>query len=120
MPLLTLHYSKELVPVFGLETYIYDYIIRPYVLEDCFDGKHYSNFFEELLPCLLGDVPLYMGDSRWCKHNCAPPHFACQAQKSIDNNLLGIHIGHEGPIAWLPRSSNLTLPPGFLFVGMSE
>jgi hypothetical protein len=41
------------------------YIIRLYVLENRFNGEHYANFLEEMLPCLLENVHLHVFESRW-------------------------------------------------------
>ena len=78
-----------------------DYIIGPYFFEGCLTGQVYVNFLQNVLPQLMEDVHLHVRMDMQMQYDGAPPHYA-------------LWIGRGGPVAWPPRSPDLTSPDYFL------
>jgi hypothetical protein len=59
-------------------------------------------------------------ESMWFQHDGAPPHFASRVRNWLDNNFSDRYIGRGGPIAWPPRSPDLTPLGVYLWMRIKE
>lgn len=94
---------------------INDYLIGPYILPPRLTGRIYSIFLEEVLPGLLEDIPLDIRQHLWFQHDGAPAHFSVDVQEHLNATFGGRWIGRGGPVAWPPRSPDLTPLDFFLW-----
>ena len=92
-----------------------DQLVGPYLFPDTLDGRKYYNFLHEILPELIRDVPEHIRDRMWFQHDGAPAHFSREVRVLLDA-MYGQHwIGRGGPVAWPPRSPDLTSLDFFLW-----
>ena len=56
----------------------------------------------------------------WRQHDGAPPHYALCSIQVMDEILDEKWIGRGGPVAWPPRSPDLTSPDYFLWSFVEE
>lgn len=70
---------------------------------------------QDHLPRLLEDVDLATRHRMWVQLDGAPPHFASVVRDFLNTRYAGRWIGRGGPVAWPPRSPDLTLPDFFLW-----
>jgi hypothetical protein len=63
---------------------------------------------EKNTPDFLADVPLIIRQELHIMHDGAPAHFNLIARRYLNQKLPGWWIGRGGPIAWPPRSPDLT------------
>ena len=54
------------------------------------------------------------------QHDGAPPHYALCSRQVMNENFDEKLIGRGGPVAWPPRSPNLTSPDYFLWSFVKE
>lgn len=94
---------------------IANYIIGPYLLPPRLDGHVYEQCLIHVLPTFLEDVPLDIRRQMWIQHDGAPAHFDRNVRNHLDNVFPGRWIGRGGPVAWPPRSPDLTPPDFFLW-----
>lgn len=85
-----------------------NYVIGPYLLPARLTGEAYATFIEDVLPELLEDVPYDIRQNMLFMHDGAPPHFSRVAREYLNANFPGRWIGRLGPIAWPPRSPDMT------------
>jgi hypothetical protein len=85
-----------------------DHLIGPYILPDRLNGRNYWIFLNEVLPELLENVPLADIRGMWFQHDGAPAHFAVAVRQFLDARYPNRWIGRAGPIAWPPRSPDMT------------
>lgn len=81
-------------------------IIGPVVLPNRLNGASYLNFLVHELPDIL---PLYLRDNNrlWFQHDGAPPHFAAEVRRFLNEAYGHRWIGRGGPVAWPPRSPDI-------------
>lgn len=99
---------------------ICDRLIGPYLLPPRLTGPIYLNFLEEILPELLEDVPLDIRQQMWLQHDGAPAHFSVAVRAHLNETFGGRWIGRGGPVAWPPRSPDLTPLDFFLWGHMKS
>lgn len=92
-----------------------DHLIGPYLLPDRLTGQYYYNFLREILPDLLQDVDPNLRRSMWFQHDGAPAHFCREVRELLNDTYPNHWIGRGGPIAWPPRSPDLTSLDFFLW-----
>lgn len=92
-----------------------DCLIGPYLLPSRLDGRSYGIFLEYVLPDLLHDVPASLRDRIWFQHDGAPSHFSHYAREYLNRDFPARWIGRGGPIAWPPRSPDLSPIDFFLW-----
>ena len=97
-----------------------DHVIGPYLCEVRLTGQVYANFLQNVLPQLMEDVPLHVRMNMWMQHDDALPHYALCSRQVMDEIFDEKWIGRGGPVAWPPRSSDLTLPDFFLWGFVKE
>lgn len=84
-----------------------DSLLGPYVLPNRLNGRDYTRFLRNQLPCYLEDMPLASRQLMFFMHDGAPAHFSLSARRYL-NQKFGLRwIGRGGPIAWPPRSPDL-------------
>ena len=84
-----------------------NYLLGPHVLHGRLTGESYLHFLQNILPCLLEDVPLATRRAIWFMHDGAPPHNYHIAHDHLNRTFHGRLIANSGPIAWPPRSPDL-------------
>lgn len=67
---------------------------------------------EDVLPYLRNEFNM---DKLWVMMDGAPAHWYRIVRQFIDNSFPDKWIGREGPVAWPPRSPDLTPPDFFLW-----
>lgn len=92
-----------------------DQLIGPFELPSRLNQEAYLDFLTNKLPLLLGDVPLATRRRMLLQLDGAPAHFARTVRDYLNENY-SQWIGKGGPIAWPPRSPDLT-PLDFYFWG---
>lgn len=90
-------------------------LIGPHILPDRLTGEEYLNFLQNHLPNLLEQVPLNIRQDMWLLQDGAPPHFRRDVREFLDNTFPNRWIGRNGPVAWPPRSPDLTPCDFFLW-----
>lgn len=83
-------------------------IIGPLFIEGTLRGENYLNLIRHVVEELLEDVPLQrLGDLHF-QHDGAPAHYARRVREYLNEEFPRRWIGRGGPIAWPPRSPDLT------------
>lgn len=90
-------------------------LVGPYILPDRLSGENYLDFLQNHFPGLLEDVPLNIWQNMWLLQDGAPPHYSLIVRQFLDNNFPNRWIGRVGPVAWPPRSPDLTPCDFFLW-----
>ena len=62
----------------------------------------------------MEDVLLHVRKNMWMQHDGTPPHYALCSRHVINEIFDEKWIGRGGPVAWPPRSPDLTSPDYFL------
>jgi hypothetical protein len=91
-----------------------DIVVGPCLLSERLTAQRYREFLETVLPGLLEDVPLAVRQRLWFQHDGARAHYGEDVRQWLNATYPGRWIGRGGPIAWPPRSSDLT-PMDFFF-----
>jgi hypothetical protein len=81
------------------------------------DGEFLERLTRDILTDVLDDVPLQLPEGMWFMHDGAPPHFSRIARQYLNDHFPGKWIGRNGPVAWPPRSPDLTQSYRFLPLG---
>ena len=90
-------------------------IIGPIFYNRNLTGERYNRLLRTIIEEYLDGLPLAQLQNVWFQHDGAPPHFAAIARDTL-NELFDDHwIGRAGPIAWPPRSPDLTPMDFFLW-----
>lgn len=92
-----------------------DHLIGPYIFPSQITGYTYLTFLQEILPELLEDVPLNIRRQIWFQHCGTSPHFTFNIREYLNKTYGDKWIGRGGPVAWPPRSPNLTPLDFFLW-----
>lgn len=95
-----------------------DQLIGPYVLPNRLDQHVFLEFLENTLPLLMEEVPLLRRRRMQLQLDGAPAHFARIIRDYLNENYPR-WIGRGGPVAWPPRSPDLT-PLDFYFWGFMK
>jgi hypothetical protein len=97
-----------------------DNLIGPYLFPDRLDGRAYLNFLTGILPGLLGHIPGDLLSRMWFQHDGAPAHFSREVRDHLNDTFGDRWIGRGGPVAWPPRSPDLTSLDFFLWGHMKS
>lgn len=92
-----------------------DLIIGPFELPNRLTQEVMLNFLRNDLPLLLEDVPLLTRRNMYFQLDGAPAHYALTVREYLNENYRR-WIGRGGPVAWPPRSPDLT-PLDYYFWG---
>ena len=85
-----------------------DRLIGPFVLENNLRGDTYEVFLRNEFPGLLEDIPLVVRSQMYFQHDGAPPHYSRIVREYLHASFPNRWIGRLGPVAWPPRSPDLT------------
>jgi hypothetical protein len=89
--------------------------VGPYLPPDRLTAQLYRGFLETVLPGLLEDVPLAVRQRLLFQHDGAPAHYGEDVRQWLNETCPGTWIGRGWPIAWPPRSLDLTSIDFFLW-----
>lgn len=98
-----------------------DRILGPFFFDANLTGERYLDFLQfELVPALAilfpnehdPDVP---NNNIWLQQDGAPPHYAVDVRRYLDEVFPGRWIGRRGPMEWPARSPDLTPLDFFLW-----
>lgn len=92
-----------------------DVLVGPVFLPARLNGELYIHFLQEILPPLLEEVPLTVRQRMWFQHDGCPAYFTRIVREFLNNTFPERWIGRGGPIAWPPRSPDLTCLDFFLW-----
>ncbi|GFT08897.1 uncharacterized protein TNCV_4104141 [Trichonephila clavipes] len=95
-----------------------DSLLGPYILPPRLDSHKYLVFLQEVLPELLTDVPAPIRRRMWFQQDGAPSYYARHVREHLDRTFPNRWIGHGGPVAWPPRSPDLSPLDFFLWGAM--
>ncbi|GFW07589.1 DUF4817 domain-containing protein [Trichonephila clavipes] len=87
---------------------------RPRAMQQRFTVNVWAGI--EVLPELLTDVPAPIRRRMWFQQDGAPSHYARHVREHLDRTFPNRWIGCGGPVAWPPRSPDLS-PLDFLLWG---
>ena len=82
---------------------------RTFVFENNLRGDAYEKFLRNELPGLLEDIPLKVRSQMYFQHDGAPPHYSRLVREYLHVSFPSRWLGRLGPVAWPPRSPDLTL-----------
>jgi hypothetical protein len=85
-----------------------DKLIGPFVFDNNLTGDTYEFFLRNELPGLLEDIPLVVRSQLYFQHDGAPPHYTRHVREYLDESFPNRWFGRGGPLAWPPRSPDLT------------
>ena len=108
------HYSQR-DPKVNVWAAIWDNkIIGPYFIDGNLTGLKYLDLLQNVvLPPILNEVDNFRP---WFQQDGAGPHFAIIVRNWLNDNFPDRWIGRSGPVAWPPRSPDLS-PLDFFFWG---
>ena len=72
------------------------------------NGANYLVFLQQVLSELLEELPLEIRRAMWFQHDGAPAHFDNEVCAHLNDTFGSRWVGRGGPIAWPPRSPDLT------------
>ena len=82
-------------------------LITSFVFDNNLTGNTYVAFLRNELPGLLEDIPLIRSQI-YIQHDAAPPHYTRYVREYLNESFPNRWLGRGGPIAWPPRSLDLT------------
>ena len=91
------------------------HVIGPFELPERLDAETFYDFLQDDFENLLENVPLAVRRRIWLQMDGAPAHFARRVRGWCDREFPNRWIGRGGPIAWPPRSPDLTACDFFLW-----
>jgi hypothetical protein len=91
------------------------HVIGPHFLNGNLNREMYLNVLQNEFRDMLDDIPVEIVRRMFFMQDGAPPHFAVNVRRYLDHEYRQRWIGRGGPIAWLPRSPDLTPCDYFLW-----
>jgi len=83
-------------------------LIGPFVFDNNLTGYTYEFFLRNELPGLLQDIPLMIKSQMYFQHDGAPPHYTRHVRDYLNESFPNHTLGRGRPVAWPPRSPDLT------------
>jgi len=83
-------------------------LIGPFVFDNNLTGNTYEAFLRQELPGLLEDIPLMIRSQMYFQHDGGPPHYTRRVREFLNESFRNRWLGRGGPVAWPPRSPDLT------------
>jgi len=83
-------------------------LIGPFVFDNNLTGNTYEAFLRNELPGLLEDIPLMIRSQMYFQHDGAPLHYTQHVRDYLNESFPNRWLGLGGPVAWPPRSPDLT------------
>ena len=90
-----------------------DHVIAPHFFEGRLTEQVFVNFLQNVMLQLMDDAPLHVRMNMWMQHDGAPPHYSLCSRQVMNEIFDEKWIGRGGPVAWPPRSLDLTSPDYF-------
>lgn len=91
-------------------------ILGPYIFENTLTGNRYLNFLQHSFQEILDDLNLEtLAMLQWFQHDGAPPHNQVEVRNYLNQLFPNSWIGRNAPIAWPPRSPDLSVLDFFLW-----
>ena len=91
------------------------YLIGPYFFEENVNGQNFLEMLRDHFPGLLENLDLDTRQRMWLQLDGAGPHYARIVRNSLNETYPDRWIGRLGPVAWPPRSPDLTSPDFYLW-----
>lgn len=85
-----------------------NHVFGPYFLPQRVNSQNFLQFFEEEHANMWEDIPLNLRGQSWIQLDGCPAHYGRNVRNWLNNNYPGRWIGRGGPVAWPPRSPDLT------------
>ena len=82
-------------------------LIGPFVFDNL-TRNTYEVFLRNELPGLLEYIPLMIKSQIYFQHDGAPPHYTWRVREHLNKSFSNRWLGRGGPVAWPPRSPDLT------------
>lgn len=95
-------------------------IIGPFFFEESVNGVNYLRFLRGPLEEYLDDLNLDILRNLWFQQDGAPAHYSAPVRNYLDQRFPNRWIGRLGPIAWPPRSPDLSKLDFFLWGVIKE
>ena len=83
-------------------------LLGPRFLPPKLNSQNYLQFLIDSTPDLLDDLPIAQRNNLYYQQDGAPAHYGRIVQEWLNHNYPHRWIGRNGPIAWPPRSPDLT------------
>ena len=83
-------------------------LIVPFVFDSNLTGNTYEAFLSHELPSLLEDIQLMISSQMYFQHDGAPPYYTRHVREFLNKSFPNSWLGRRGPVAWIPRSPELT------------
>jgi len=83
-------------------------LIGPFVFDSNLKGNAYEVFLRNGLPGFLEDIPLMIRSQMYFQHDGAPPHYTRHVRDYLNESFPNGWLRRGGPVAWPPRSPDLT------------
>lgn len=90
-------------------------ILGPYFIDGRLTGGSYLDMLRNVVSEFMDDVPLVNYRDFYYQHDGAPPHYAASVRDYLNAEYENRWIGRGGPVAWPPRSPDLTPCDFFLW-----
>jgi len=90
------------------------YLIGPYFFQENVNGQSFLAFLRDELPLLFEDVNLNTRIRMWIQLDGALPHNYNRVCAHLNEDYNGRWISLDRPVAWSPRSPDLTSPDFYL------
>lgn len=90
-------------------------LIGPYIIDGTLNSGKYLDILRDELPILLENIPLRTRQRLVFQQDGAPPHSTNAVKDFLNATFRHPWIGRNGPIAWPPRSPDLTPMDFFLW-----
>lgn len=91
------------------------YLVGPYFFEGTLNAQRYLELLQNELPDLLDAIPLAIRNIMWFQQDGAPAHTSREVTNYLNIVFPNRWIGKFGPVAWPPRSPDLTPLDYFLW-----
>lgn len=85
-----------------------DHVLGPYFIEGSLTSTTYLELLRQVVEEMLDDVPLALYRNLYYQQDGAPPHYGRQVREYLTERFGNQWIGCGGPVAWPPRSPDLT------------
>lgn len=90
-------------------------ILGPYFFDENVNAMSYLDFLRINLEDYLDELPLNLFEHIWFQQDGAPAHYSNAVRAYLNDRFPEKWIGRGGPVAWPPRSPDLTKLDFFLW-----
>lgn len=96
---------------FGLNVWagiLGEHVLGPYFIDGYLNSATYLELLRHVVEEMLEDIPLALHRNLYYQQDGAPPHYGRQVREYLTERFGDHWIGRGGPVAWPPRSPDLT------------